>query len=133
MEQQEVCGRFPLPESGTDRNYTVSASAIFGPASAKYHRKKVVNMDGFSLAVLERTLELVIDAMPPEYDADVAEGVNVIRRYIDSPTPQDSNQLHQAVMQLAKCAHDNREFLIAARLEAFLRDIAEDRRSHDVA
>lgn len=90
-------------------------------------------MDGFSLAVLERTLELVIDAMPPEYNPDVAEGVNVIRRYIESPVFQEDVELHRAVMHLAKCAHDNREFLIATRLEAFVREMNAGRRNHDVA
>lgn len=47
-------------------------------------------MDGFSLAVLERTLELVIDAVPPDQDPAVAEGVNAIRRYLDSTDTQNA-------------------------------------------
>ena len=89
-------------------------------------------MDGFDLAVLERTLDLVTDTMAPEEDPAVAVAVNVIRRSMQSPDSQGRADLHRGIIQLAKLAHENRQFLIAARLEAFAKEMKEGR-SHDVA
>ena len=86
------------------------------------------------MAVLERTLELVGDTMPPEQDPAVAVAVNVIRRSMESPDLQDQADLHRGVIQLARLAHENRQFLIAARLEAFAKEMNATQRSrHDVA
>jgi hypothetical protein len=90
-------------------------------------------MDVFALEVLERTLELATDTMPPEQDPAVAAAVSVIRRSIESSDKQDRIDLHRGIMQLAERARENRQFLIAARLEAFAREIKEDHRSHDLA
>ncbi|HLH30686.1 MAG TPA: hypothetical protein VKY31_05755 [Terriglobia bacterium] len=90
-------------------------------------------MDGFSLAVLERTLELVIDAMEPERNPEIAAEVNVIRQYIESPETEDSADLRRVVLQLAERAHTNRQFLIAARLDSFAQEMTHARRNHDVA
>ena len=87
----------------------------------------------FALAVLERTLDLVSDTMQPEEDPAVAIAVNVIRRSMESPNLEDKADLHRGIMQLAKLAHENRQFLIAARLEAFAKEMNESGRSHDVA
>ena len=92
-----------------------------------------MNMDGFSFAVLENTLELVDDVMSPEHDPAVAAGVNTIRRYIESPAAQDNTVFHTALLQLARLAHEDRQFLIATRLEAFAREMDQTRHSHDVA
>ena len=89
-------------------------------------------MDVFALAVLERTLELVSDTMPPEQDPAIAVAVNVIRRSIESPDTQDRADLRRGIIQLARLAHENRQFLIAARLEAFAREMNQAGR-HDVA
>jgi hypothetical protein len=90
-------------------------------------------MDVFALAVLERTLELVIDAMPPEQDPEVAVAVNVIQRSIESSEYQDRAALKRSLLQLSKIAQENRQFLIAARLEAFVRDMNDGGRAHGVA
>jgi hypothetical protein len=90
-------------------------------------------MDVFALEVLERTLELVVDTMTPERDPAVAVAVNVIRRSIESSNSKDRADLYHGMLQLAKLAHENRQFLIAARLQAFVQEMNEERRSHDVA
>jgi hypothetical protein len=89
-------------------------------------------MDGFALVVLERTLELVVDAMPPDQDPAVADGVNAIRRYLESPQAQNAASIQPVVMKLAGLAHDRRQFLIAARLEAFAREMHKSTRNPDV-
>jgi hypothetical protein len=80
-------------------------------------------MHGFSLVVLERTLELVVDAMPTDQDPAVAESINAIRRYLESPDTQSAASIEPVVKKLAELAHDHRQFLIAARLEAFVREM----------
>jgi len=90
-------------------------------------------MHGFSLVVFERTLELVVDAMPPDQDPAVAESVNAIRRYLESPDTQSAASIEPVVKKLAELAHHHRQFLIAARLEAFVREMRGSSRSHDVA
>jgi hypothetical protein len=90
-------------------------------------------MDVFDLAVLERTLELVSDTMPLDQDPAVAGAVNVIRRSMESPNTQDQAELHSGILQLARLANENRQFLIAARLEAFAREMKQGGGSHDVA
>jgi hypothetical protein len=89
-------------------------------------------MDVFAQAVLERTLELVSDTMPPEQDPAVAVAVNVIRRSMESADTQARADLHRGILQLARLAHESRQFLIAARLEAFAREMNGAGR-HDVA
>lgn len=99
----------------------------------RHEQSKAMNIDGFSFAVLERTLELVDDVMSPEGDPAVAAGVRTIRRCIESPGIQDRTVFHSALLQLARLAHEDRQFLIAARLEAFAREMDQTRHSHDVA
>ena len=92
-------------------------------------RLEPFSMDGFSFAVLERTLELVDDVMSPESDPAVAAGVSTIRQYIESPGARDHTAFHHALLQLARLAHDDRQFLIAARLEAFAREMDQTRQA----
>jgi hypothetical protein len=89
-------------------------------------------MDGFSLAVLERTVELVVDTFEPEDNPSVAKAVVVIRRYIESPDNQDMASIYNVVTELSDLAHNKRQFLIATRLEAFIRELGTAR-NHDVA
>jgi hypothetical protein len=90
-------------------------------------------MDVFALEVLERTLELAVDTMPPERDPAVAVAVDVIRRSIESSNSEDRADLYQGMSQLAKLALENRQFLIAARLKAFVQEMKAERLGHDVA
>lgn len=90
-------------------------------------------MHGFSLVVLERTLELVGDAMSQDQDPAVAESVNAIRRHLESPDTQCAASIEPVMKKLAELAHDHRQFLIAPRLEAFVREMYGSSRSHDVA
>ena len=80
-------------------------------------------MNGFAFVILERTLELVTDAMPSEDHRRVAECTERIRGYIDSPISCNRDELGQAVTELADLAHQNRQFLIAARLQDFARQL----------
>jgi hypothetical protein len=81
-------------------------------------------MDKFSLIILERTLELATDAMPLE-QLRVAEYAELIGRYSDSPNSEDGKQLERVVTELADLAFQNRQFLIAARLQDFARQFRE--------
>ena len=90
-------------------------------------------MHGFSFVILERTLELATEAMPSENYPRVSECADIIRRYIDSPISYDENQLGPAVTELADLAHQNRQFLIATRLQDVARQLSESGRSSDVA
>ena len=78
-----------------------------------------MSMDMFSTVILERTLESARESIS---DPRVPECIDVIRRHIESPRDSDE-QLHNALSELATIARANGEFQIAARLEAFIRQI----------
>jgi hypothetical protein len=84
---------------------------------------KVMDMNDFSLTVLERTLDLAAGAMPPEKNPEAAKCVKLIRDYIASPGPQDGRRLQQIVAELAQIARQSGQFLIATRLEAFTEEL----------
>ena len=90
-------------------------------------------MDRSSFVILDRTLELVTDAMPSERHPRVAECVEAIRGYIDTPAYYDGDQLAQVVTELAELTYQNRQFLIATRLQDVARQLSESGRSSDVA
>ena len=90
-------------------------------------------MDGFAFVILERTLELVTDAMPAESYPRAGECAEVIRGHIDSPISHDENELGEVVTELADLAQENRQFLISARLRDFARQLRDSRRRPDVA
>jgi hypothetical protein len=89
-------------------------------------------MDGFSFVILERTLDLVTDAMPSEGHRRAAECAEVIRGYIDAPVV-DEKQLGLVVSELADLAHENGRFLIATRLRDFARQLRDNGRRLDAA
>ena len=92
-------------------------------------------MKEFSHFVLEYTLELAINAMPPEENPRVANCIQVIRRYLDSNLAEASDydrELRQPVIELMDIALQRRQFLIAARLQDIVRFLGETARS-DVA
>jgi hypothetical protein len=90
-------------------------------------------MDKFSLIVLERTLELATEAMPPEEDSRVTKYAELIRHYIDSPNSENGKELERVVTELADLAYQNRQFLIAARLQDFTRQFRGSYGKSDVA
>ena len=76
------------------------------------------HMDRFSQVVLERTMELVIEAMQP-VDPRVADCVNTVQRYFEEPTDNEK-ELQDAVKRLLEVAREKRQFLIAARLSSIV-------------
>ena len=82
-------------------------------------------MDRFSVAVLERTIELVAEAMPPDGDPSVADAVKVIQQYIEAPDRDDETDLRQAVNRLLEIVRQNHQFLIATRLSSIARRLDE--------
>ena len=82
-------------------------------------------MDLFSLEILERTLELAVEAMPPEHNPRVVVCVIAIRDYIHSPFPIHKKALSAAILELLEIARSNCQFLIAARLAPIARQLSE--------
>jgi CHASE3 domain sensor protein len=76
-------------------------------------------MDRASIVILERTLELAAELLPQ--DARAVEYMDVIRTYLESPNTDSEARLQQAVAELLAIARQNQQFLIAARLQAFVR------------
>ena len=86
-------------------------------------------MRGFSHFVLESTVELAAEAMPPQEDPRVGECLEVIRRYLESSTEsllnsEDEKQIQPVVAALLKIAVEYRQFLIAGRLQEIARQLA---------
>jgi hypothetical protein len=86
-------------------------------------------MKGFSDFVLESTVELAAEAMPPQEDPRVGECLDVIRRYLESDTEslpnfEDQKKIQPVVIALLQIAVENRQFLIAARLQEIARQLA---------
>ena len=75
-------------------------------------------MDRASIVILERTLELATELMPQ--DARVADCMDVIRIYLESPDVDSEKPLEHAVSELLAIARHNQQFVIATRLQAFI-------------
>lgn len=76
-------------------------------------------MDRASIVILERTLELATELMPD--DVRVANCMDAIRQYVESPDVVSERKLHHAVTELLTTARQHQQFLIAARCQAFVR------------
>ena len=86
-------------------------------------------MKSFSHFVLESTVELAAEAMPPQEDPRVGECLDVIRRYLESDTEslpnfEDEKKIQPVVTALLQIAVEYRQFLIAARLQEIARQLA---------
>ncbi|HEY2384214.1 MAG TPA: hypothetical protein VGK48_23825 [Terriglobia bacterium] len=90
-------------------------------------------MDRFSLEILERTVQLAIEAMPPDENPRLVECVVTILDYIKSPEAADERTLLPALTELLELARANHQFLIAARLAPIVRQLCERGRNSDVA
>jgi hypothetical protein len=90
-------------------------------------------MDRFSLEILERTVELTIEAIPPEQNPRVVACIGAIQDYIGSPNLVFERNLRPALLELSEIARSNCEFLIAARLASIRRQLNEHREDSDVA
>jgi hypothetical protein len=90
-------------------------------------------MDAFSVVILERSVELAIEAMPPDQAPRVAECASTIRQYIESPNSEYDKELYYAVADLLRIARENRCFSIAARLSPIAQQLAETFVRNDVA
>jgi hypothetical protein len=83
-------------------------------------------MSGFSRIVLDHSVRLALEAIPPERDPRVAECARDIRRYIRWMADEGSvldyrDHLRDAVSELSAIALMHRELSIASRLQ----DVAE--------
>jgi hypothetical protein len=105
----------------------------FTAGGSWHHGCLLIYMDRFSLAVLERTVELVVEAMSPDSDPRVAGAVNLIQRYIEAPDDHTEKELHPAVKSLLAIARENHQFLIAARLSSIDTRLNETSGRSDVA
>jgi len=76
-------------------------------------------MDRASIVILERTLQLATELMPD--DVHVANCMDAIRHYMESPDVVSEQELHHAVTELLTTARQHQQFLIAARCQAFVR------------
>ena len=90
-------------------------------------------MDRFSLEILERTVELTIESIPPERNPRVVACIAVIQDYIEFPNLVFERNLRPALLELYEIARSNCEFLIAARLASITRQLNEHREDSDVA
>ena len=90
-------------------------------------------MDRFSLEILERTVKLAIEAMPPDENPRLIPCVVTILDYIKFQDPTDQMTLRSAVTELSEIARVNCQFLIATRLAPIARQLAERGPSSDVA
>src|SRR5438105_2716447 len=100
--------------------------------------KGELGMKGFSHFVLEYTLELATEAMPPDENPRVAESVKTIRRYLDLsaaqwPTGDYEKEIRRPLIELLDIALDRKQFLIAARLQDIARFLGENVGKADVA
>jgi hypothetical protein len=85
-------------------------------------------MRGFSRIVLESTLELAVEAMPPDRDARVTECVEVIHRYLDRAepsSPDDEEQIRSVVAALLDISLQHHQYLISGRLEEIALQLEE--------
>ncbi len=96
-------------------------------------RKVTLPMDRFSLEILERTVKLAIEAMPPDENPRLVPCVVTILDFIKLPDPAGHMTLWSAVTELSEIARVNCQFLIAARLAPIARQLGERSRSSDVA
>lgn len=79
-------------------------------------------MDGFSLVVLENTLDSVAELTQSEEGSKILDCVTEIRGYAElcALHPTDgrySHQMRQAMTHLARLVQERREFILAVRLE----------------
>jgi hypothetical protein len=79
-------------------------------------------MDGFSMIILEDTLELATKVTTSERSNAVSECVAAIRHYAELIASDPTNleyaeKLRQALTELFEIAHQNHHFILAARLE----------------
>jgi hypothetical protein len=89
-------------------------------------------MSGFSRIVLEHSVRLALEAIPPERDARAAECVRDIRRYLrwmdDEASALDyRDHLCDAVRELSGIALMHRELSIADRLQDIVEQLTVQR------
>lgn len=80
-------------------------------------------MDGFSLEILQRTVDLALDAIPPDETPNIIGCVITIRDYVKSPDAIDERELLSAILELLEIARSKSQFLIAARLSPIARQL----------
>ena len=89
-------------------------------------------MSGFSRIVLEHSIRLVLEAIPPERDARIAECVRDIRRYLRWTADEGSvmdyrDHLRDAVSELSGIALMHHELSIASSLQDIVEQLTVQR------
>jgi hypothetical protein len=84
-------------------------------------------MDRFSLEILERTIELAIESMPPADNPRVAACVGAILPYVKSPKADEEGTVQTALIELVQVSRLNGQFLIAARLSHIVNQLSISR------
>lgn len=90
-------------------------------------------MDRFSLEILERTVLLAIEAMPPDENPRIVECAATILDYVESPHAVPEAAVLAAVVELAEIARGHYQFLISARLAPIARQLGGAGRNSSVA
>jgi|SwirhisoilCB1_FD_contig_71_4132078_length_574_multi_2_in_0_out_0_2 hypothetical protein len=88
-------------------------------------------MDRFSLEVLERTIELAVESMPPEDHPRVAACVGALLPYVKSPKADEEETVQTALIELVQVSRLNGQFLIAARLTHIVNQLSISRGALD--
>jgi hypothetical protein len=81
---------------------------------------KEVSMDEFSLIVLEDTLQLVTEVLPPELTSDCLSGIRECLNSIatDPSDCRSARRLRLALNELSEVARENNKFWVEARLQS---------------
>ena len=91
--------------------------------------EKETTVDLFSLAILDRTVELAIEAMLPSQNPRAGACIKTIREFTLAPGSAADEMFKAAVRELTEIARTNRQFQIAARLDAIALQWAKPRKS----
>jgi hypothetical protein len=80
-------------------------------------------MGRISLAILQSTIDLAIEAMPPDGNPRIVECAVTIRDYLRCPEITGEQALLGAVVELQEIARMNYQFILAARLSTIAREL----------
>jgi hypothetical protein len=93
-------------------------------------------MDGFSMIILEDTLELATKVTTSDRSAGVADCVAAIRGYAELIASDPNNieyaqKLRHALTDLFEIAHRNQHFILATRLEGIAHQLDVEATGND--
>jgi hypothetical protein len=85
----------------------------------------MILMGRISLDILQSTIDLAIEAMPPDDNPQIVDCAVTIRDYLRCPEKTGEQELLGAVLELLEIAELNYQFMLAARLSAIARGLRE--------